>query len=139
VLAWFTGLGMARGSVGGSFKARVAASAASAVRGYVTGSRGCQICEQVTAIGVPDKSARGHFDDEVFSTAPGFLGALAGSPAGGLEFAFVAKLLEGSSARGSQENDVGAPAAVTAVRTALGYKTFAAEGYTTLSAAAGFY
>jgi hypothetical protein len=61
--------------------------------GNKTGTRRVQIHEQVTAVGIPDKGARWHFDDEVFSAAPGSLGSLAGGTVGGLEFALVAELL----------------------------------------------
>jgi hypothetical protein len=65
---------------------------------------------------------------------PGPLLALSGAAILGFKPLAKLKLIKGSSSGGCFKNDITAFAAITAVRTATGYKFFAPETYATAAA-----
>jgi hypothetical protein len=82
-------------------------------------------------IGVSNQCTRGYFNHKVLTVFPGPLLALSGGAILGFKTLVKLKLIKRSSSGGCFKNDITAFAAITAVRTATGYKFFAPETDTT--------
>jgi hypothetical protein len=123
--------------MGGGFKAHIALSSPAAVSDGDFLIRLYKVKQQFTAVRIADGGSSRNFKEQMGSASPGFLAALAGLPIGCPVYFFKLKMVKGALTVGGFDQDIAAPAAITAVRPASGDETFASETDTSASPVTG--
>ena len=135
ILAGHTGLCKLGDLAGGGGKVCVAVAATAALG---NGDRGVvgQVCDNKAALCVLDHSAQRHLDDQILGIFAVAQACAALAALRGHILALIAEIHQGGQMVVRHKDDVAAPAAVTAVRTACGHEFFAVEAHRTIAALA---